>query len=205
MLPASAMKMVAAPKVVDLDAHPDASRLAERIPGKAITVEFEDEHGKLHVTWQVILRDGSNYVRQQFEVLAKGDDVAIREVRLVDWKLPGAHVIGTVKGSPIVARTRSSPGSRTRWHRARSPRDRARCWIERELPLKSGQTVTYSSVVGVTSARAASSRRAALCGARTRASVSHVPSLQLVVRPGILQQVRREPARCRSSTHSERS
>ena len=28
--------------------------------------------------------------------------------------------------------------------------ERARCWIERELPLKAGQTVTYSSVVGVT-------------------------------------------------------
>jgi len=149
VLPASSMKMVAAPKVVTLDAYPDAARLAERIPGKAVVVEFEDEQGRLRVSWHVVLRDGSNYVRQQFEVVAKAQYVAVREVRLVDWNLPDAHVIGTVKGSPIVAGTIFA-GFEDPLATCAVANRRARCWIERELPLKSGQTVTYSSVVGAT-------------------------------------------------------
>jgi hypothetical protein len=149
VIPASAMRMVDAPKVVDLDGHPDAARLAERIPGKSAAVEFEDERGKLHVTWQVILRNGSNYVRQKFVLTATSADVAVREVTLVDWKLPDAHVIGTVKGSPIVAGTLFT-GFEDPLASCAVAAQRARCWIERELPLKSGQTVTYSSVIGVT-------------------------------------------------------
>ena len=151
VIPASAMKMVEAPKAVSLDAHPDAARLAERIPGKSIAVEFEDERGRLRVTWQVILRDGSNYVRQQFVLLAVSEDVAVREVRLVDWNPPDAHVIGTVKGSPIVAGTLFA-GFEDPLASCAVAGQRARCWMERELPLKSGQPVTYSSVVGVTAA-----------------------------------------------------
>jgi len=103
----------------------------------------------LRVSWHVVLRDGSNYVRQQFEVVAKAQYVAVREVRLVDWNLPDAHVIGTVKGSPIVAGTIFA-GFEDPLATCAVANRRARCWIERELPLKSGQTVTYSSVVGAT-------------------------------------------------------
>src|SRR5271169_6475833 len=45
VLPASAMKMVGVPKIVALDAHRDASRLAERLAGKSVAVEFENELG----------------------------------------------------------------------------------------------------------------------------------------------------------------
>ena len=104
---------------------------------------------QLHVTWQVILRDGSNYVRQEVAVTAEAGDVPVREVRLVDWNLPDAHVVGTVKGSPIVAGTLFA-GFEDPLSSCAVAGERARCWIERELPLKAGQTVTYSSVVGVT-------------------------------------------------------
>lgn len=149
VIPASAMKMMGAPEVIELVTHPDASRLAERIPGKSVVVEFEDQGGRLHLTWRVILRDGSNYVRQQFEVLAKSQDVGVREVRLIDWNLPNARVVGTVKGSPLVAGTLFA-GFEDPLASCAVAGQRARCWIERELPLKSGQAVTYSSVVGVT-------------------------------------------------------
>ncbi len=149
VIPASDLRMMGVPKVVNLDAHPDASRLSERIVGKAVAVEFEDASGKLNVSWQVILRDGSNYVRQQLVLLAKAGDVAVREVRLVDWNLPDAHVIGIVKGSPIVART-LFVGFEDPLASCAVAAQRARCWIERELPLKSGQSITYSSVIGVT-------------------------------------------------------
>ena len=144
----STMKMVSAPKVITLDAHPDAARLSERIPGKAVVVELEDDGGKLDLTWKIILRNGSNYVRQEIALLSNVTDVPVREVRLVDWQLPDAHVVGTVKGSPIVATTLFA-GFEDPLSSCAVANERARCWIERELPLKAGQTVTYSSVAGV--------------------------------------------------------
>jgi hypothetical protein len=116
-----------------------------------VVVELEDELGRLHVTWQVILRDGSNYVRQEVAVAAKTSDVPVREVRLLDWYSPAARVIGTVKGSPIVAGPIFA-GIEDPLSSCAVAGGRARCWVERELPLKAGQTVTYSSVIGTTSA-----------------------------------------------------
>jgi hypothetical protein len=149
VLPASGMKMVAKPKIVELVADPAASRLAERIPGRAVVVEFGDEQDRLQVTWRVILRNGSNYVRQEIVVTAKSADVPVREVRLVDWRLTPAHVEGTVKGSPIVSGAIFT-GFEDPLSSCAVAGGRARCWLDRELPLKSGQAVTYSSVVGVT-------------------------------------------------------
>ena len=149
VIPASAMKLTVPPKVIELPVEPLASRLAERLPGKAVLAEFEDPEAKLSVTWQVVLRDGSNYVRQQFDVSAKAADVSLREVRLVDWRLPNARVIGTVKGSPIVSGA-LFVGLEDPLASCAVAAERARCWIERELPLKAGRHVTYSSVIGVT-------------------------------------------------------
>lgn len=151
VLAAADMKMLSAPRVVELSARPTASRLAERVPGKAVVVEYEDERGRLHVAWQVILRDGSNYVRQEVIVAAKSADVSVREVRLVDWHSLDGHVIGTVKGSPIVDGNLFA-GFEDPLSTCAVAGGRARCWVERELPLTLEQTVTYSSVVGITAA-----------------------------------------------------
>jgi hypothetical protein len=149
VLTSSDMTVVEAPKVVELAAQPDAARLSEQFLGKAVVVELADKSGKLRVLWTVILRDASNYVRQEFKLTANSGDVPVREVRLVDWNLPGAHVVGTVKGSPIVTDT-IFVAFEDPLASCAVAAERARCWAERELPLKSGQTVTYSSVIGVT-------------------------------------------------------
>ncbi|MFZ1133804.1 MAG: hypothetical protein WAN69_02585 [Candidatus Korobacteraceae bacterium] len=137
VLSASDMKIIAVPKLVELDGHPGASRLSERIPGESIVVEFADEQDRLHVTWRVILRDGSNYIRQEIVVTAKSGDVLVREVRLLDWHSPTARVVGTVKGSPIVT-DQFFAGFEDPLSTCAVAGGRARCWIERELPLKAG-------------------------------------------------------------------
>ena len=149
VLRATRMKMMSPPSATDLTPNAEASRLAERVPGKAVVVELEDESGRLHVEWRVVLRDGSNYVRQEVTVAAKSEDVPVREVRLVDFHVPYATVVGTVKGSPVVAGLLFA-GFEDPLSSCAVAGERARCWIERELPLKAGQSVTYSSVVGVT-------------------------------------------------------
>ncbi len=149
IVPALGMKIVSSPKLVDLRAEPGAARLAERLPGKAVVTELEDESGRLHVAWRVILRNGSNYVRQEVTVTATAADVPVREVRMVDFHVPYARVVGTVKGSPVAAGLLFA-GFEDPLSSCAVAGERVRCWIERELPLKAGQSVTYSSVAGVT-------------------------------------------------------
>ncbi len=146
---ATQMKIVAPQRAIDLAASAEASRLAERVSGKSVVTELEDESGRLHVAWRVILRDGSNYVRQEVTLTAKAGDVPVREVRMVDFHTLYARVVGTVKGSPVVAGLLFA-GFEDPLSSCAVAGERARCWIERELPLKAGQAVTYSSVVGVT-------------------------------------------------------
>jgi hypothetical protein len=151
VLNASEMRVAAGPKIETLAALPTASRVSERIPGKAIVVELEDTAGTLQVSCRASLRDGSNYIRQEIAIAARGKDVAITEVRGLDWVLPDARLVGSVKGSPIVAGdvfvAMEHPLAT-----CTASQGRARCRIDRELPLKTGKSVTYSTVVGVTPA-----------------------------------------------------
>jgi hypothetical protein len=145
---AGQMKTTSAPKVADLAPHPDASSAAERIAGKQVTIEAEDAASGLHVTWRGILRDGSNYLRQEFTLTATKSEVAIAEVRLIDWALADARVVGTVKGSPVVAGTIFA-GFEHPLSTCAVGGGRARCMLARSLPLQPGAPVTYSSVIGV--------------------------------------------------------
>ncbi len=102
VLTASDMKVTSAPTIENLKPNPNASKLSERIPGKEISVQLHDDASQLSLTWHGILRDGSAYIRQEITLSAKDQDVAIREVRLIDWIMPDAHVAGQVRGSPVV-------------------------------------------------------------------------------------------------------
>jgi len=95
------------------------------------------------------LRDGSEYVRQELTLQAKEKDVNITSVRLVDLQVSGAHVSGAVKGSPIIVGNLFF-GFEHPLSESRATEARAVAAISRELPLRAGQSVTYSYVVGVT-------------------------------------------------------
>jgi len=148
VLPASVLTIVTPPKLAELAPDPQASRISDRIAGQAIVSELEDSARRLHITWTFILRDGSNYMRQEVAISVKEADVPIREVRLLDWVSAEGRVSGTVKGSPIID-SGFFAGVEDPLSTCAVAGERARCWVERELPLKSGQSVTYSSVIGV--------------------------------------------------------
>lgn len=145
------MKLVGEPKLESLAANPQASQFASRLAGRQIVAEFRSADESLGVTWRAILREGAHYVRQQVTFRALKDDLHIDEACLIDLPLENANVVGTVRGSPIVSGdwfcgfehplSGSTVGG-----------GRARCTIERQLPLKHGQEVTYSSVIGVAAA-----------------------------------------------------
>src|SRR5215472_11527590 len=92
-----------APQIRTLAPSPDASQFAERLPGKQIDVPLASSDGTLHLIWSAVLREGSAYQRQVLTITASPHDIPITRVVLLDLRLPGAHVVGSVKGSPIVA------------------------------------------------------------------------------------------------------
>jgi hypothetical protein len=147
-LRSSTMRMKDAPRIEALIVDRGALRSAQHFAGQQIVIRFEDEAGKLSVTWQAILRNGSNYVRQELSFHAIGRDSPIREVQLFDFKAPAARVVGTVKGSPVAV-GEAFFGFEHPLSSCEVKGEQVRCFIGRELPLRAGQTVTYASVVGV--------------------------------------------------------
>ncbi len=137
---------------LELAPRPAASRLSDRIHGRQIDVPLETPDHALHLTWSLILRDGSSYIRQSLTIAAADRDAAISRVQLIDLPLADAHVVGSVDGSPMVAGNLFLGFEHPIAHSKVTPENgtaRATAWIERNLPLKVGQSVTYSAVIGV--------------------------------------------------------
>jgi len=149
VLRSSDFKIVAAPVLEEISSAPTSSKAADRLPGRQIRVELADSSAKIRISWKAILHEGANYIREEVTVHVAQQPFALAQIVLVDATVPGAAVSGHVRGSPVVAGT---------WFFAfehplsdcRVRADRASCWLARELPLQAGQSVTYSSVFGVT-------------------------------------------------------
>jgi hypothetical protein len=133
----------------ELAPQTDASRAAARVQGIAYDVPLETSDHSVHAVWSVVLLDGSMYIRQQLKITAGSQDAAITHVQLVDLRLAGARVSGSVKGSPVVAGNLFL-GFEHPLSQSKVTGDRATAWIDRDLPLRAGQSITYSSVFGVT-------------------------------------------------------
>jgi len=158
ILRSSAMAMAEKPRLEALTPQPAAARLEDHFPGKRAVVQLRDPSSNLTATWSAELRDGDNFLRQEVSFsCSKG--CALREIRLFDFSASGAGVIGSVKGSPITLGN-VFLGFEHPLSRCIVELQRARCFIERELPLKPAQSVTYSSVIGI--APAGQMRRAFL-------------------------------------------
>ena len=159
VLDAQSMRLVAEAKVVHIrsdrlsESNPRSASVGDRghlrIPGEEVEAEFESADQSVQVDWTVVLLEGSNYVRQVVKIAAAGGkDAAISRVELINLNLPDGRVEGTVAGSPIVAGNVFA-GFEHPLSVSKVTGSRAEGWIERELPLKAGQAVTYSSVIGV--------------------------------------------------------
>jgi hypothetical protein len=151
---ASDMIITSGPQIEDLPSNPRASRAADHFAGKAIHLRLEYESKekletkkRISIIWRVELRDDSNYLREEISLSAPDNDQRIDEVHLFNGNLPGARVIGTVKGSPVTAGDLfigfENPLAVCQATNA------VTCTIKRELPLRKGQTVSYSLVIGV--------------------------------------------------------
>ena len=148
---ASDLRIAGMPSSTDLEPNPKSCRLAEQSDGKQITVVLTSSDENLTVEWRGILRDGSNYVRQQITFTAKNKTIKLKEIVLWDLAAAKAEVKGTVDGSPVVVGNMffayEHPMSKSQANQA-NPR-RFRCSLPYAVSLEPGKSLTYSSVVGV--------------------------------------------------------
>ena len=101
ILKASELKISGMPQIKTIKPDPMSRRLAERCSGKEFiaTLTSPDD---LTVLWLALLRDGSNYVRQQVVFMPPKKQIDIKEI--VMWELAAnAEVKGIVDGSPVVS------------------------------------------------------------------------------------------------------
>lgn len=150
-LHASDMTVTSPPRTESLKGDPTASRKAEQLAGRKVTLGLRDKAGRIEVTWNGILRDGSNYIRQEITVRALDGEIPLREISLMDFNAPNAMVPGTVRGTPIVIGTSYFAFEHPLANNSVDG-DRIRCRMSRTLPLRPGTTLDFSSVVGVTRA-----------------------------------------------------
>lgn len=100
-LTSSSMRLAEPPELIDLNAATDRVNLASKAPGKSITAAFVDDATGITVRWSAILRDGSNYLRQEISVTS-AKPLEVDDIEMIDSALPGAKVIGYTDGAPIV-------------------------------------------------------------------------------------------------------
>jgi hypothetical protein len=112
-----------------------------------VCADLNDPRSSANFHWCLLVRSGSSYLREQLTIRAADKDLPITEVRLLDFHDARAHVVGTVKGSPVVDDQMffgfEHPLS---WSRVVSGNVQA--GVSRQLPLRAGQSVTYSAVIG---------------------------------------------------------
>ena len=103
IIKASELKIVGEPELTDLQPSRESCRLAEQFSGKQTRVTLVSADHDLNVEWRAILRDSSNYVRQEIVLATKNKTLSVKEIVLLEVAAAGAKVMGTVDGSPIVA------------------------------------------------------------------------------------------------------
>jgi hypothetical protein len=116
-------------------------------PSDSVCADLADPASGTQFHWCLLSRPDGSYVREQLTLRAGGRDLPISTVRLLDFEDQQARVVGTVKGSPVVDDHMffgfENPLS---WSRVAGGRVEA--GISRILPLRAGQSVTWSAVLG---------------------------------------------------------
>lgn len=144
----SAMELVAQPEETLLAADPQASRAGAHLPGKQICADLKEHTGLFTVHWCMIVRGDAPYLRQEITIQAGAQPLPIAEVELLHFAARDAQVVGKVAGSPIVAGD-FYLGFEHPLALSSVLHGEVNSGLKRTLPLSGGQSITYSSVIGV--------------------------------------------------------
>ncbi len=144
----SDMRVVAPVREQALAANPRASRLAERLAGRRVSVALEDAQGRLRAQWSMEQRDGARYLRMTLDLSARRLDEAIAVVSLLQTRAAGAQACTERMGTPVVAGS-FYLGFELPLATSHVDGESVSFTLQRALPLERNRTLTYSAVAGV--------------------------------------------------------
>ena len=144
----AAMRVLAPVREDALAANPQASRLAERVAGRRVSITLEDTQGRLRAQWSVEQREGARYLRMRLELTAVRQDEAIAVVSLLQARAAGAQAGSERKGTPVVAGN-FYLGFELPLATSHVEGECVSFTLQRALPLKKNPSLTYSAVAGV--------------------------------------------------------
>ena len=121
--------------------------VGRQVGGQQWVAHFTDAKDHLTAEWRVVMEDGASYVRSQLTLRAVGGDVLVKEIVLFDQPVPGAAVVGTVDGSPIVAGN-FFLGYEHPMAQNTVEAGTVRCALRRNAVLRTGEALVQSCVVG---------------------------------------------------------
>jgi len=151
LINASDLKIVGGPKLNKLRPNNESCRLAEQFGGRQISVTLASSDNNLEVEWRAILRDGSNYIRQEVTLTAANKSIKVEEIVLLELSESNAKVMGTVDGSPVVVGNMffayEHPLSKSKI--LQRSLNVLRCSLPYMIFLKPGEPIVHSSVMGV--------------------------------------------------------
>ncbi|MCP4367544.1 MAG: hypothetical protein GY797_05420 [Deltaproteobacteria bacterium] len=89
------------PILSDITANDSLPNAALGFAGKEISAQLAEKNENITIKWTAQLRNGSNYIRQNIEIMTIKKAVKISRTTFFDGKLNGAKYAGAVLGSPI--------------------------------------------------------------------------------------------------------
>jgi hypothetical protein len=146
---ASDFTLLEAPKVESLAAERGSTTLARRSAGRQWLVRLAAPAQNLAAEWRVILRDDTDYLREELTLHAADNDVAVKEIILFEQSLAAAQTIGTVEGSPLVAGNFFLGYEHPMAENKVLARQIVHCSLVRNAVLKRGESLSQSLVLGV--------------------------------------------------------
>ena len=94
--------MINSPVIEVIKGDPGSRSLAGRSDGKKISADLENSREGIFLHWEAEIRDGSNYIRQNFRFKAENPDSISEITPLILPLLTGMRKEGIVDGSPII-------------------------------------------------------------------------------------------------------
>jgi hypothetical protein len=147
VLPSSEFKLNGRPLLVLLEVNPDASRFAERLPGRELVAHLTSADGRVQAEWHLILREGSRYLREQVILQAAQSALPLKSISMLETPNDTARPTGTVDGCPVADKT-TFYGVEHPLSINRAENGYVRCILPRGAAMEPGEKLDCSLVIG---------------------------------------------------------
>jgi len=152
IIKSSEMTITGEARLSNITGNKQAKRMAEQFDGKEISVELVSPDGQIGVGWRVVMRDESNYVRQEIVVRVLKEEAAIESIIMPDITVGQARACGSLDGSEVVIGNilfaYEHPMAKIILFDNKS-RGGFRCALSRDTVLKNGQDLKQSCIMAV--------------------------------------------------------